>query len=541
MKSRHILLGVIVILATWLRLSNLTSIPPSLSWDEVSIGYNAYTILTHGTDEHGVRFPLGAFAAFGDYKPSLPVYLTVPFVALFGLSELAVRLPSAIFGILTVLLLYFLVTELFSNARFSISVECMAFLSAIFLAISPWHIMLSRAGFEANIATFFIVLGVYLILLSRKNKIILWYAFLPFVAGMYTFNSARYAGPLIAIGTLLFSWGKLKNVKTAVLQGVIVAMVVLIPLLPHLLSKQARLRFQEVSIFTDLRVVLTSNARSVTDANMWWSKIVHNRRLGYGREYLVHFFDNLEPRFLFIKGDGNPKFSIQDTGQLLFVTAPFIFLGWLMLFIRSPAIAGLLLWWLLASIAPAAVARETPHALRVENGLPVWIIITAYGVAVFLERITKKKIRVLLGFVLLSFVVFNFGYFWHTYTAHYPKEYSGEWQYGYREAIQYAESVKENYDVIVLSESIGRPYIYTLFYGKYDLSYFQETNNADFDAEGFYNVYRFGKYRFVRRADENFTGRVLYILPPSEVPENAKIIKNIPLLNGHIELVVFER
>ncbi len=533
MKVSSILLGIIVVFAVWFRLTNLTSNPPALSWDEVSIGYNAYTILTSGTDEHGVRFPLGAFAAFGDYKPSLPIYLTIPFIAIFGLSDLAVRLPSAIFGILTVLLIYFLVKELFSNQRLALT-------SALFLAISPWHIMLSRAGFEANIATFFISLGVYLLLVSRKNSSVLPFAFLPFVLGMYTFNSARYAGPLIAFGVLVFSWNAISKAKTSFYKGLIIAVIALLPLMPHLVSKEARLRFQEVSIFTNLETVLISNVRSLADSNAWWSKIVHNRRIGYGREYLLHFFDNLEPRFLFIKGDGNPKFSTQDIGQLLLVTAPFVFIGWLTLFSRQTKIAGLLLFWLLASIAPAAVARETPHALRVENGLPVWIIVTAYGCVQFLGVFVGKKLRLLVGIVMVLLVLGNFGYFWHTYTTHYKKEYSGEWQYGYREAIQYAESVKDDYDVIVLTESIGRPYIYTLFYGKYDLSFFQTTKNASFDKEGFYNVYRFGKYRFVRHVNEKYEGRVLYILPVNEVPQNAKVLKNIPLLNGFIGLVIFE-
>ena len=533
MKNSSILFGIIIFFAAWFRLTNLTSNPPSLSWDEASIGYNAYTILTKGTDEHGVRFPLGAFAAFGDYKPSLPIYLTVPFIAVFGLSDLAVRLPSSIFGILTVLLIYFLVKELFSNQR-------LALLSALFLAISPWHIMLSRAGFEANIATFFITLGVYLILMSRKNVSALPYAFLPFVAGMYTFNSARYAGPLIAFGVLCFSWGATSKAKISLYKGFIIAVIALLPLMPHLVSREARLRFQEVSIFTNLETILISNARSLSDSNAWWSKIVDNRRIGYGREYLLHFFDNLEPRFLFIKGDGNPKFSIQDTGQLLLVTAPFVFVGWLALAARMPAVAGLLLFWLLASIAPAAVARETPHALRVENGLPVWIIVTAYGCTQLMGVFSGKKLRLFVGIILALLVLGNFGYFWHTYTTHYKKEYSGEWQYGYKEAIEYSESVKEKYDVIVMTESLGRPYIYTLFYGKYDLSFFQTTKNASFDKEGFYNVYRFGKYRFVRHVNEKYEGRVLYILPVNQVPQNAKVLKNIQLLNGSMGLVIFE-
>lgn len=533
MKTK-IILGIIVMAAAWLRLWGISTNPPSLSWDEVSIGYNAYTILNYGMDEHGVRMPIGAFAAFGDYKPTLPVYVTVPFIALFGLSELAVRLPSALFGIATVLLLYFFVKELFVNSK------NIALLSALLLALSPWHIILSRAGFEANIATFFILLGVYLIVAARRNAGLWMYAFLPFVAGMYTFNSARYAGPLIGLGALVFSLGSLRNAKTVAIRGMVIAAIVLVPLLPHLVSRQAKLRFEEVSIFTDLRVVLTSNARRVIDGNTWWSAIVHNRRIGFGREYLVHFFDNLEPRFLFINGDGNPKFSIQDSGQLLLVTAPFVFLGWLILAVKMPAVAGLLFWWLIASIAPAAVARETPHALRIENGLPVWIIVTAYGAIAALMGISIRKLRLFLTVFSLLLLVANFGYFWHTYMTHYPKEFSGEWQYGYREAIQFAESKKDSYDTIVLTESIGRPYMYALFYGKYDLSFFLKTKDASFDAAGFYNVYGFGKYRFVNEPGKIYPGRVLYILSASDVPEGAHVIKTVPLLNGNPQLVLFE-
>jgi 4-amino-4-deoxy-L-arabinose transferase-like glycosyltransferase len=537
MKTK-IILGIILIFAASLRLWGISTNPPSLSWDEVSIGYNAYTILNYGMDEHGVRMPIGAFAAFGDYKPALPIYVTVPFVAVFGLSELAVRLPSALFGIATVFLLYFFVKELFGNQ--TKAVEVVALLSSLLLAFSPWHIMLSRAGFEANIATFFILLGVYLIVAARRNARLWMYAFLPFAAGMYTFNSARFAGPLIGLGALVFSWGSLQNAKTVAVRGVVIAAIVLVPLLPHLVSRQAKLRFEEVSIFTDLRVVLISNARRVIDGNTWWSAIVHNRRIGFGREYLVHFFDNLEPRFLFIRGDGNPKFSIQDSGQLLLVTAPFVFYGWLMLVAKMPAVGGLLLWWLIASIAPAAVARETPHALRIENGLPVWIIVTAYGAIAAIMGISIRKLRLLLTIFSLLLLVANFGYFWHNYMNHYTLEYSGEWQYGYREAIQFAESQKDSYDTIVLTESIGRPYMYALFYGKYDLPYFLNSKDASFDAAGFYNVTALGNYRFVREEIGDLLKNTLYILPPSQVPAGAHIVKTVNRLNGDPALVIFD-
>ncbi|MEK7118952.1 MAG: glycosyl transferase, partial [Patescibacteria group bacterium] len=75
MKKTYIVLVLIGILAFFLRFYNATQIPPSLSWDEVSIGYNAYSILKTGRDEFGRFLPLDAFVAYGDYKPVLPIYL----------------------------------------------------------------------------------------------------------------------------------------------------------------------------------------------------------------------------------------------------------------------------------------------------------------------------------------------------------------------------------------------------------------------------------------------------------------------------------
>src|SRR3989344_7565756 len=173
-RQSGIILFLIVFLGFILRIYQVNQIPPSLSWDEVSIGYNAYSILKTGRDEHGRFLPYDTFIGYGDYKPPLAIYLTVPSVAIFGLNEFAVRFPSVLFGTLTVLMTYFLVKELLKNEgqktinnkkndRLLFTVYC-PILSASLLAISPWHINLSRAGFEANIALFFIVLGVYVLL-----------------------------------------------------------------------------------------------------------------------------------------------------------------------------------------------------------------------------------------------------------------------------------------------------------------------------------------------------------------------------------------
>src|SRR3989304_6986104 len=85
LKNKYLVL--IFLLTVLLRFVYLTYAPPSLNWDEVSQGYNAYSILKTGRDEWGRLLPLANFRAYGDYPVALNLYLTIPFIAIFGLSE----------------------------------------------------------------------------------------------------------------------------------------------------------------------------------------------------------------------------------------------------------------------------------------------------------------------------------------------------------------------------------------------------------------------------------------------------------------------
>lgn len=133
--KKYRLLIIILILAAVLRFYRLGSYP-ALNADEAAIGYNAYSLIQTGMDEHGHSWPVH-FQSFNDYKPGLYFYLVLPFVKFIGLNEWAVRIPNAIFGVATVLLIYFLVKELFES-------EKTAIIAALFLAVSPWHLHFSR-------------------------------------------------------------------------------------------------------------------------------------------------------------------------------------------------------------------------------------------------------------------------------------------------------------------------------------------------------------------------------------------------------------
>ena len=114
--KRIIFIFIILIIGAYLRLFLLSSVPPSLTWDEASWGYNAYSLGIDGKDEFGKLLPLTHLESFGDYKPPLYAYLAAPFVKLMGLTELAVRLPSAILGIFTIFVTYLLTKKIFFKA-----------------------------------------------------------------------------------------------------------------------------------------------------------------------------------------------------------------------------------------------------------------------------------------------------------------------------------------------------------------------------------------------------------------------------------------
>jgi len=115
-KRINFLLLLIFFLGFVLRFWNLGNIPSGFDADEAAFGYNSYSILKTGADEYGKILPL-TLKSFGEYKPALYSYLAIPFVYFFGLTPFAVRLPSAIFGSLTLVLFYFFISNLFKDKK----------------------------------------------------------------------------------------------------------------------------------------------------------------------------------------------------------------------------------------------------------------------------------------------------------------------------------------------------------------------------------------------------------------------------------------
>ncbi|KKU07112.1 MAG: hypothetical protein UX11_C0020G0024 [Candidatus Collierbacteria bacterium GW2011_GWC2_45_40] len=201
--KKHFLIIAILIFAAVLRLYSLDQFPAGLNADEAAIGYNAWSLIQTGKDEHSIAWPL-VFRSFDDYKLPVYFYLVLPFVKFLGLTVTAVRLPSALLGIASVLLVYLIIKLLFppviarSERDVAIS-RHLPLLSALFLALSPWHLQFSRGGWEVNAATFLILLGVWGFLKGLENQKYFYLFVTSFALSFYTYHSARIISPLLAL------------------------------------------------------------------------------------------------------------------------------------------------------------------------------------------------------------------------------------------------------------------------------------------------------------------------------------------------------
>ena len=133
--------ALLLLLAAVLRILFLSDIPNGFTTDEASTGYDAYSILATGRDQHGEFLPFFA-QSFGDYNESLYRFITVPSIAVFGLNEFATRLPAALAGVLTVWIVYLLGKTWHD--------EHLAWIAALLLAISPWHIFFSVLRLDSS-------------------------------------------------------------------------------------------------------------------------------------------------------------------------------------------------------------------------------------------------------------------------------------------------------------------------------------------------------------------------------------------------------
>lgn len=466
--SKNYLLILILALAIILRFYKLGEVPPHLNWDEVSNGYNAYSILKTGHDEYGNFIP-PTFKSFGDYNLALSVYTLTPSIAIFGPNQFAVRLPSALFGIIAVFLTYFVVLKIFQN-RF------IAIFSSLFLTISPWHLQFSRYDHEANFMQTFILAAVtvYFYFKEKVWGLGLTAAFLGLA--LNTYHGAKIIVPEILLLLIIFDFKNLLKKGKALPLPFLILFIFSLPIILNF--QNSLIRGQSVGIFNKENPIQT-----------------------FISGYLSHF----NPNFLFTAGDPNGRHAPIGLGELYVFEIPIIIVGLLALISSKSNPQKFLLFWLLLAPIPAALSMPTPHALRAITFLPLWQVISAVGLYKIVSAGINFPLKIAIIGAIIAVGLYNFTLYLHIYYSHYPRQKALDWQDGYRQVFDFIKQNEDKYTTIAISNYYGHPYIFTLFYTAYDPSSYQKFPNG---REGF------DKYEFFGSSwGKTKSGRALIVTP----------------------------
>ncbi|MDD5098741.1 MAG: glycosyltransferase family 39 protein [Candidatus Colwellbacteria bacterium] len=391
---------IVLIIAAFFRFYNLETLPPGLYPDEAMNGSNAQEALATGSFK--------VFYPENNGREGLFINIQALFTKVFGDTPVALRSASALFGVLTVIGIFFLARELFKN-KGERSVR-IAFFSALFAATGIWAVLLSRIGFRANMAPCFLVWSLFFLVKSLplikerfgKAMILAVTAGVVFGLGMHSYIAYRATPIIIAIIFFAKIFQAVKEKYAGKFISVFAAftvasIVVFSPLAAYFISHPSDFlgRTAQVSVISDKSPVLTlliNTAKTLGSFNIMGD---FNWRHNYS---------------------GDPVLS-SIVGALFIIG---ISTGLVLLFRRKSGSDGgdrfpfvVLFSSFAVSLLPVVASSEgIPHALRAIITIPPAFILAGIGADWLLEKIGRrsKKISMIFAMLLAVFVVVE-GYF----------------------------------------------------------------------------------------------------------------------------------
>lgn len=452
---------LIILLALGLRLYQLGKVPAGMTWDEAAIGYNGYAILETGRDEWLQKLPV-SFRSFGDYKAPLAIYLNGIFTFALGMNLTAVRVPFVIGGVLAVWGMMLLTLELTKNQALSLAAGWL-------LALSPWHLHFSRAGFESGLALTMIIWGSYFFFKfinsktsQLKTSLYLLGSVVMWAASLYTYHSTKVFVPLFGL-VLLIKYRQLlwERKKVVAVSGGL-GLVLVYPLIKDALVGHG-LERAGVTIFDSLN----------------------------GSELIITLLRNLwlhlSPAFLIFGETTTLRHGPGTWGVLLPTTLLLVIVGSYYLIKTRRRLLLFAGGWIFIGLVPAVIGSEVPHSNRALLALPGFIILAVTGFDLWLKQIHKwplnQKIKstrgqanqiqaAVIGLIFLAHGLFFLSYQQHYYKV-FAKNSADDFKEGYLDALTYVRAYEEQVDKIIFADDYGQPYIYALFVRKTNPIWYQ--------------------------------------------------------------------
>lgn len=484
---------LILVVALFLRVFMWDFVPARLTVDEMSIGYNAYSILETGKDEWGRKFPL-VFEAFGDFKLPLYIYLSIPFIASMGLTMTSVKVVSLLSGLVFVVSVYFLAYLLFGKKR-------VAGITALLASISPWAVHLSRQGLESNLALalFSAGLAVFLYSLSNKKR-----GCLALISGVllgltfYAYVAYRLIVTLVVGLMVLYFWKNNKGIIKKFLIGFIIS---ILPLLPSIFSDSGIARVKHVSIFTDPGIVSSVNENRsfcflVNPRLNMVCKILFNKPQEILDRFVKNYVSFLSPEFLFLTGDLNEYLGSPGYGEYFWFMLVFLLVGVFEWVKKKDTKHKLILGVGLVAPVAGSIAGSAQMVRGSMLLLPLTLIL-GYGVDAMMEKIKKLKgswVYFSAGLMAMGFFVMVY---YVNYFVIYPTKYDNA---AYQMPLQVTDYLKENeseFDLVYINDYFSDAHMAVAYFLQIDPAWYQQNVvRPQGDSFGFSHPTSLGKYVF---------------------------------------------
>lgn len=477
-KHRNIFLTsfAILLLSIILRFWLLGAVPVGLYWDEVAMYVDAKTISQTMKDMHGKSAFQTIFLSYGDYKMPVYIWLASLSFKLFGMSDLTLRLPSALAGIAQGGVVFLLLRELTKENLTKIKSLIVSFTGWFVLAVTPWSILFSRSGFEGHIGQFLLTTSVFALFLSLKSKKWLLLATILGIASVYSYYSVRFVWPVLFC-SFIFFFDFPKRLNTSYIKKIsLYAFCFLfwgMSILPLFISPKyadsQKFRLSTNSLMDLGPYSIQSNVYREMSGNTVLSRVFYHHRILQLKDILAHYSDHFDFNYLFVSGDPNLRHGTGSHGLFLIFCFPLLIAGTLSLMRkRLNLFLFILLWWLIA-LLPASIPMETPHALRSLNALTPIILVMAMGAAPvyrLIQNIKSRMIQKVAIFCILSFVAIDVLWFGFDYFFLYPAKSANVWQQGYKDIVINVDDNRDMYNTMWLNPYDDRFFLWYLAYGK---------------------------------------------------------------------------
>ncbi len=411
MRSREI--AIVVVLATLLTAlyaTRLAFAPIYLIHDEINFSLQAASIADSGRDLNGRLLPVYfSEPEFTAGRDPLMIYATALALKVLPLSESAVRLPTALLGVMNVLLLAWLARLLLGDSRLAIA-------AGLLLALSPGHFIHSRLALSVLYPLPFVI--VWLIVLCKvdqgagRRSVLASGAVLGL--GIYAYLASWVMMPLYLALTalLLAARGRFAVTRWALAGFAIVLIPIVLWSVAHPERYGDLLRaYRPGEVTAQSTVIDATNAITPGD---WRSRL---------SEWWLYF----DPTYLFLSGDSSLTNSTRRAGLFPLAMAVFLPVGLWRAARRQGVERVIAIGFATAPLAVVLTGVLHLHRYRGLFVLPFGVLLATYGLQAFLAS-PKRACRIV-GVLLLATVPLQFWDFYRDYMGPY-RVASSEWYGG---------------------------------------------------------------------------------------------------------------